>query len=608
MSDASQRRRFVSPALLLAILLCFFMPFFSVSCTAGVGQMKATVTGMDQVVGGKPEYSGFRPPPTAQGTTASAEQNSRVSPSALVGFATIVVGIGVGLGLPRARARWMAGAAMSGIALVAVVVNQVMVHDRAEEALGQVESSFRSQLGNNPIFGRSIPTPCSSSMTSPGSGLSRVLLAVVLAYNVYEFVVSETGVERLGSAAEGDGTPQDATTAGREPCRWMAARQPTDDRVARAGTIRSHTHRARLQDPEAVAGAPAPATASDAGLPAEPHLSRRSRRCQQAGHGAEAVRPIVGWYRVTRSCGSGSVTQERVRGGRADEVITLVGLAVKVRGAGMRMEAQRSVRCSPITRSSALRYVLVLLTLLVASTACVGSDAESVRTVTVTVTVAAAPLEAAGPRAAIGVATGASGAGSTAKPAKYVYKVLGNYRATQLRYTASNGDMESVNENGTVTSGSDLPWSGEAAPEPTATRTRSRPRLLARRATATSPASLRTTRATSWPATPVAAPTPAATPAPRCSTGCSASDAYGGLRAAAALRRVDTVRGCPSRRATPVVAEGRWSERGIPRGVGGDAQRGSPFSTWRRLRSSGPSLRSPQLPVTLVNCGRRGRW
>ena len=132
----------------------------------------------------------------------------------------------------------------------------------------------------------------------------------------------------------------------------------------------------------------------------------------------------------------------------------------------MRMEAQRSVRWTSITRPSAPWYVLVLLTFLVTSTACAGSDAESVRTVTVTVTVPAAPQEAAGRQAAVGVATAPSGAGSTAKPAKYVYKVLSNYRATQLRYTASNGDMEAVNDNGTVTSGSDLPWTGEAALEP----------------------------------------------------------------------------------------------------------------------------------------------
>ena len=45
--------------------------------------------------------------------------------------------------------------------------------------------------------------------------------------------------------------------------------------------------------------------------------------------------------------------------------------------------------------------------------------------------------------------------------------MLGNYRATQLHYTASNGDMFTLNDTGNInTAGSALPWSGEATPEP----------------------------------------------------------------------------------------------------------------------------------------------
>src|SRR3954454_24649436 len=157
--DVSQRRRLVSPALFLAVLLCFFLPFFSVSCTSGVGQMNATVTGMDQVFGGEPEYTGLRPPPSATGGIAAGGENNGVSPSALIGFAAIVLGIGAGVGLPRPRARWVSGAVASGIALVGVVVNQMLVHDRAREGLDRAESTFRTQLGDNPIFGQSFPMP-----------------------------------------------------------------------------------------------------------------------------------------------------------------------------------------------------------------------------------------------------------------------------------------------------------------------------------------------------------------------------------------------------------------------------------------------------------------
>jgi hypothetical protein len=207
MLDAPQRRRFVSPALLLAVLLCFFLPFFSVSCTSGVGQMKATVTGMDQVFGGEPEYTGFRPPPTAPGATAVDDENSRVSPGALIGFTAIVIGIGVGLGLPRPRARWLSGAVASGMALAAVVVNQVMVHDRAREGLDQAESTFRNQLGNNPIFGQSIPMPVFDLADEPGFWIVTVLLGLVLGYNVCEVVVLQRGANRPDSAADGAGVP-----------------------------------------------------------------------------------------------------------------------------------------------------------------------------------------------------------------------------------------------------------------------------------------------------------------------------------------------------------------------------------------------------------------
>jgi hypothetical protein len=53
------------------------------------------------------------------------------------------------------------------------------------------------------------------------------------------------------------------------------------------------------------------------------------------------------------------------------------------------------------------------------------------------------------------------------RPTKYIYRVEGNYRATQLHYTASNGDMVDLNNTGRIdTAGSELPWTAEAAPEP----------------------------------------------------------------------------------------------------------------------------------------------
>ena len=69
---------------------------------------------------------------------------------------------------------------------------------------------------------------------------------------------------------------------------------------------------------------------------------------------------------------------------------------------------------------------------------------------------------------------GSSGAPYTGAPAApdrpaatgYTYEVTGNYRASMLSYTASNGDSTMVNNNGTTSSGTELPWTQTVTPEP----------------------------------------------------------------------------------------------------------------------------------------------
>lgn len=62
---------------------------------------------------------------------------------------------------------------------------------------------------------------------------------------------------------------------------------------------------------------------------------------------------------------------------------------------------------------------------------------------------------------------GAPAAPVAAKPTSYTYEVTGNYRATQLSFTDSNGDsVQFNNTSDTRTSGSTLPWSKTVSPEP----------------------------------------------------------------------------------------------------------------------------------------------
>lgn len=67
--------------------------------------------------------------------------------------------------------------------------------------------------------------------------------------------------------------------------------------------------------------------------------------------------------------------------------------------------------------------------------------------------------------------SGAPYSGAPAAPERpaatsYTYEVTGNYRATQISYTESNGDSSMVNNNGTTSSGSRLPWTETVTPEP----------------------------------------------------------------------------------------------------------------------------------------------
>jgi len=72
----------------------------------------------------------------------------------------------------------------------------MFVHDRAQEGLDRAESTFRSQLGDNPIFGQSFPMPVFDLEDEFGFWVVTVLLGLVLAYNVWEVVALQRGSNR----------------------------------------------------------------------------------------------------------------------------------------------------------------------------------------------------------------------------------------------------------------------------------------------------------------------------------------------------------------------------------------------------------------------------
>lgn len=175
MADSTQRRRFISPAGLFLVLLCFFLPFFSVSCSSGFGELSVTATGMDQVFNGRPDYSGYQP---TAARTRDAEVG--VSPLLVIALVAIVAGIGLGLGLPKPLARWAAGAGASLLALLLIVVNQIALHSRVNQELDTAAEG----LGDNP-FAASF-RPMITVSDGAGFWIAVVLLLALVGYNVVE--------------------------------------------------------------------------------------------------------------------------------------------------------------------------------------------------------------------------------------------------------------------------------------------------------------------------------------------------------------------------------------------------------------------------------------
>ncbi len=70
------------------------------------------------------------------------------------------------------------------------------------EGLDRAESTFRSQLGDNPIFGQSFPMPVFDLEDEPGFWVVTVLLGLVLAYNVWEVVALQRGPSGPGLTAD----------------------------------------------------------------------------------------------------------------------------------------------------------------------------------------------------------------------------------------------------------------------------------------------------------------------------------------------------------------------------------------------------------------------
>lgn len=157
-------------------MLCFVLPFVTVSCDApggyGHGQVGTTTTytGVDLVVGAEPKFS---PPDKAKPPEAARDVKLYPQPAAAAVLLLLVVAIGYAIRVQSPRTRRGGVALLTAIAATALLVNQALV-----------ESAVAVKLGDQ----LTEPLPAGKALrdyvrTGPGFGLCLLLLAIVALLN-----------------------------------------------------------------------------------------------------------------------------------------------------------------------------------------------------------------------------------------------------------------------------------------------------------------------------------------------------------------------------------------------------------------------------------------
>lgn len=202
-------QKLISPAGLVLVLLCFLLPFVTVSCESAVVDYEATYDGTDFVVGGDPHITVSRPG-GAEGEE-EGQEGARAAPQvlAILALFTTLTGIVVAL-LPYARlasrptrARTIATAATAALALAFLVISQLVVTDHIVDEL---------QQGDTAGIGVTRSTAEDMVASRFGFWLASTLLIAVIAYNVVDL-----GWEKLTTRTAGRQQQPPPPGAGRPP-------------------------------------------------------------------------------------------------------------------------------------------------------------------------------------------------------------------------------------------------------------------------------------------------------------------------------------------------------------------------------------------------------
>lgn len=171
-------RKLISPGGFLLVLICFALPFLTVSCEYPGGAITLDYTGGDLLVGGGPDTTGV--PPIG---SRSDDLDAQTQPLAILAFLACLVGLGIGLLTGQGPGRAAAGLSSATAAGLLLILNQVKIVGEVEDRI-EVPGGFPRGAGAQMVE------------TRYGFWLALTLLGLVVAWHGYE-LVSRTGPDSV---------------------------------------------------------------------------------------------------------------------------------------------------------------------------------------------------------------------------------------------------------------------------------------------------------------------------------------------------------------------------------------------------------------------------
>lgn len=173
-SDQALWRKLLSPSGFLLVLLCFALPFVTVSCDHPAGTVTLDYTGGDLLLGGEPSVSGLpRSAPTPDGVFADAQL------FAFLAFFAGFVGLCAGFAWLW-RARFLAGLGAAGLAAMFLVANQFTVVRRISDEI-EAAGPFSPGAADEMVA------------TRYGFWLALALLGLLVGYHLFEVATGRSG-------------------------------------------------------------------------------------------------------------------------------------------------------------------------------------------------------------------------------------------------------------------------------------------------------------------------------------------------------------------------------------------------------------------------------